>query len=375
MNTQVIIPDIDPIAVPAPLWLLKFLLLLTFTLHILAMNVAVGGGFIAAISEFIGRRRNSQNHLDLSKSISKMLPPFTAFTITLGVAPLLFLQVLYGNFFYTSTILIAWPWLSIIVIFILAYYGYYLYSFSWEKLQGKRFAVVLISSILLAVIGLLYTQNIVLMLTPEKWKDIYFQNPHGTNLYFSDPTVIPRYLHFMVSAVAVAGLVVLMLGLKKIKTNGELGKWRMKYGILWFTIPTLVNILIGLWFLISLPKKFLMLFMGENIYATVYFLIALVAMFVSLIMMFLAYNSAKPVSKIMIGKIFLLLTIVMMVLMRHELREAYLEPYINWNKVQIEPQWDIIAIFGILLIAGLITVIWMLKKSFATKSEKEIGLA
>lgn len=375
MNAQVIIPDIDPIPVPAPLWLLKFLLILTFTLHILAMNVAVGGGFIAAISEYLGRKKQSKNHLDLSKSISKMLPPFTAFTITLGVAPLLFLQVLYGNFFYTSTILIAWPWLSIIVIFILAYYGYYLYSFSWEKLQGKRFIVVLISSILLAVIGLLYTQNIVLMLTPEKWKDMYFQNPHGTNLYFSDPTVIPRYLHFMVAAVAVAGLVVLMWGIKKIKTDEQLGKWGIKYGILWFTIPTLVNIFVGLWFLISLPKKYLMLFMGENIYATVYFLIALVAMFVSLIMMFLAYNSTKPIAKIMIGKTFLLLTIVMMVLMRHELREAYLAPYINWDSVQVDPQWEIIAIFAILLVSGLITVIWMLKKSFSKKSEKGIELA
>ncbi len=368
METQVIIPDIDPISVPAPIWLLKILLLLTFTLHILAMNVAVGGGLIAAVTEFLGKKNNSQNHFELSRSISKMLPPFTAFTITLGVAPLLFLQVLYGNFFYTSTILIAWPWLSIIVIFILAYYGYYLYSFRWEKLEGKRFVVVLISALLLAVIGLIYTQNIVLMLTPEKWKEIYFNNPHGTSLNLSDPTVIPRYLHFMVAALAVAGLVVIMWGIKKIKINESLGKWGIRYGILWFIVPTLLNIIIGLWFLISLPKNFIMLFMGENIYATVYFMIALLAMFVSLILMFVALNSAKPLAKIIIGKVFLLLTIVMMVLMRHELREAYLQPYLNWDKVQVEPQWGVITIFIILLLAGIVTVIWMLKKSFGQKS-------
>lgn len=368
METQVIIPDIDPISVPAPIWLLKFLLLLTFTLHILAMNVAVGGGLIAAVTEFIGKKKNSQNHFELSRSISKMLPPFTAFTITLGVAPLLFLQVLYGNFFYTSTILIAWPWLSIIVIFILAYYGYYLYSFRWEKLEGKRFIVVLISTLLLAVIGLIYTQNIVLMLTPEKWKEIYFNNPHGTSLNLSDPTVIPRYLHFMVAALAVAGLVVIMWGIKKIKINESLGKWGIRYGILWFIVPTLLNIIIGLWFLISLPKNSIMLFMGENIYATVYFMIALLAMFVSLILMFVALNSAKPLAKIIIGKVFLLLTIVMMVLMRHELREAYLQPYLNWDKVQVKPQWGVITIFIILLLAGIVTVIWMLKKSFGQKS-------
>lgn len=371
MNTQVIVPDIDPIPVPAPIWLLKLLLLLTFTLHILAMNVVVGGGFIAAISEFLGKKRNSTNHLELSKNLSKMLPPFTAFTITLGVAPLLFLQVLYGNFFYTSTILMAWPWLSIIVIFILAYYGYYLYSFKWENLKGKRFIVVLISSIFLAIIGLLYTQNIVLMLTPEKWKEMYFQNPHGINFYFTNPTIFPRYLHFMISAVAIAGLIVLMWGLKKIKTNEQLGRWGIKYGILWFTIPTLANIFVGLWFLISLPNNFILLFMGKNIFATVYFMVALIGIFVSLILMFIAYNSTRPITNIMIGKVFLLLTVVMMVLMRHELREAYLKPYIDWDKVQVAPQWEIISIFVILLVAGLVTVIWMLKKSLAPISKKE----
>lgn len=374
MNTQIIIPDVDPIPLPAPIWLLKFFLLFTFTLHILAMNITVGGGFIAAVSEFIGVKKKNQNHIELSKSLSKILPPFTAFTITLGVGSLLFLQLLYGNFFYTSTILIAWPWLSIIPIFIIAYYGFYLYSFKWEKLQGKRFALVLISSILLIVIGLLYTQNIVLMLTPEQWKGMYFQNPYGTNLYFSEPTVIPRYLHFMVSALAVAGLVVVMWGLKKIKINEQLGSWGIKYGILWFTIPTLVNIIIGLWFLISLPKRYFMLFMGENIYATIYFLIALLTMFLSLIFMFLAYNSGRPFAKIIAGKTFLLTTIVMMVLMRHELREAYLQSYLSWNNLRVEPQWDIIAIFTLLLIAGILTVVWMMKKSlvFRSQNKKEL---
>lgn len=364
MIDQVIIPDVDPIPLPAPIWLLKFLLILTFVLHILAMNVAVGGGFIAAITEYLGRKKNLENYFALSKSISKMLPPFTAFTITLGVGALLFLQVLYGNFFYTSTILMAWPWLSIILIFILAYYGYYIYSFKFEKLDGKRFILVLLSAILLAAIGLIYTQNIVLMLSPEKWKDIYFNNPHGTSLNLSDPTVIPRYLHFMVSALAVAGLVVTMWGLKKGKIDEQLGKWATRYGILWFTNSTLINVVIGVWFLISLPKNLMMMFMGENTIATVYFAVSLISIFASLIFMYVSLNSQRPVPKIIIGKIFLLVTIVMMVLMRHELREAYLTPYLQWEKIQVEPQWGVIAIFAVLLVAGIITVIWMLKKSF-----------
>jgi hypothetical protein len=365
MIEQNLIPDIDPIALPAPVWLLKFLLLLTFTLHILAMNFAVGGGFIAAVSEFIGKKKNSQNHLDLSRSISKMLPPLTAFTITLGVAPLLFLQVLYGQFFYTSTILIAWPWLSVIALAMIAYYGYYIYSFRWEKLNGKRAWLVLISAFLFATVGMIYVNNVILMLTPQKWEQMYFSNPHGTHLNFADLTFIPRYLHFMLSAFAVAGIIVLMWGMKKLKTNEELGRWAIRYGGWWFLIPTFINIGVGLWFLVALPKSMMLMFMGENIYATSYFMISLVAMFVSIGFMFAGMYSTKPVAKIMVSKSFLFITLVFMVLMRDELREAYLKPYINWDTVRTEPQWSIIIIFTLLLVGGIVTVVWMLKKSFS----------
>lgn len=367
MIDQTMIPDIDPIALPAPIWLLKFLLLLTFTLHILAMNFTVGGGFIAVVSEFVGKKKKNQNHLELSRSISKILPPLTAFTITLGVAPLLFLQALYGQFFYTSTILIAWPWLSVIALVIIAYYGYYIYSFRWEKLNGKRTWLVLISATLFAIVGLIYVNNIILMLTPQKWGQMYFSNPHGTHLNFGDPTIIPRYLHYMISALAVAGVVVIMWGLKNLKTNEQLGKWAIRYGAWWFLITTFINIAIGTWFLIALPKDLMMMFMGGSPLATRYFLIGLASTLLSIILMFVGMNAAKPIGKIMAAKLFFLITIVTMILMRHELREAYLKPYINWDTVRSEPQWGVIIIFALLLVGGIITVGWMLKKSFGKK--------
>jgi hypothetical protein len=361
------IPDLDPIALPAPVWLLKFLFLLTFTLHIIAMNFAVGGGFIAAVSEFIGKKKFSQNHLDLSRSLSKMLPVLTAFTITLGVAPLLFLQALYGQFFYTSTVLIAWPWLSVIILAMLGYYGYYIYSFRFEKLNGKRAWLVLISTLLLATIGFIYTNNVILMLTPEKWKAMYFSNPQGTHLNFDDPTIVPRYLHFMVSALVVAGLIVLMWGVKKFKTNEDLGRWAIRYGGTWFLIPTFINIAVGVWFLIALPKNLMMMFMGGGQPHTTYFVLGLISTFLSLGFIIMGMLSKKPVAKIMVGKLFLLVTIVSMVMMRHYLRESYLKPYINWNAVKTDPQWTVIIIFGVLFVGGLITVGWMLKKAFSKR--------
>jgi Na+-driven multidrug efflux pump len=84
MQSNVPIPDLDTVALPAPVWLLKGLLLLTFFLHIIPMNLALGGGFVAAFTDRIGRKRESGHHRALAKSLAGMLPIVIAFAITLA---------------------------------------------------------------------------------------------------------------------------------------------------------------------------------------------------------------------------------------------------------------------------------------------------
>src|SRR4030066_1191384 len=122
MPIDSIIPVIDPMPLPAPFWLFKFLLVFTFILHIIAMNFMLGGGIIAFFARLFSK---SENHQRLFEDTSRKIPSLLAATITLGVAPLLFVQVLYGQFFYTSSILMAWPWFLVIVLLTVGYYGFY----------------------------------------------------------------------------------------------------------------------------------------------------------------------------------------------------------------------------------------------------------
>ena len=115
------IPYPDPMPLPAPVWLLRTLLLLTFFLHVLFMNCLLGGTAVALVCTM--RRKSSAFSARLAGDIGRLLPSVFAFTITLGVAPLLFLQVMYGHLLYASSILIGVPWLAIIGMVILAYYG------------------------------------------------------------------------------------------------------------------------------------------------------------------------------------------------------------------------------------------------------------
>ena len=48
-----IVPQLDPMPAPAPVWLLRTLLLLTFCLHLLFMNTLLGGSLVALVSAWI----------------------------------------------------------------------------------------------------------------------------------------------------------------------------------------------------------------------------------------------------------------------------------------------------------------------------------
>ena len=47
-----LIPTMDPNPLPAPYWVFKLLLLVTFFLHILAMNFMLGGAVLALVARW-----------------------------------------------------------------------------------------------------------------------------------------------------------------------------------------------------------------------------------------------------------------------------------------------------------------------------------
>ena len=163
----------DPLSQPAPSWLAWLLLLLTFVLHLLPMNLVLGGSIIAAVARVRGRGGDHPQHAELARWFGKATPVAIAAAITFGVAPLLFLQVLYGRLFFTSAILMGWFWLSVIVLLILAYYGAYLLAFKGDRLGGAQGPVAWVAALLFLVIGFLYSNNMTLMLRPDTFVERY----------------------------------------------------------------------------------------------------------------------------------------------------------------------------------------------------------
>src|SRR5271165_6535550 len=118
-------PNVDPIPLPAPIWLFKVLHNLTFALHLTSVELLLGGLLIGLLFALLGRTRHSAEMLQTSGMIAHRLPTLMAFVINLGIPPLLFAQVLYGRALYTSSVLIGAYWISVIFLLIASYYGLY----------------------------------------------------------------------------------------------------------------------------------------------------------------------------------------------------------------------------------------------------------
>ena len=93
------------------------------------------------------------------RSVAGTMTYSTALAINMGVAPLLFLQVLYGQFFYTSTVLMATYWLSIIFLLIITYYSIYIYKLKYGT-GGEGILFLGIPVVMMLVVSLLFTNNI-----------------------------------------------------------------------------------------------------------------------------------------------------------------------------------------------------------------------
>jgi hypothetical protein len=354
------VPTIDPNPLPAPYWLFKLLLIVTFYLHILAMNFMLGGTVLAVIARFSSKGKDFRNRIFLD--VAKKIPTFLAATITLGIAPLLFVQVVYGQYFYTSSILMAWPWFLVLVLLIAAYYGFYFVAYNGKRRPGPSGVVLLVSLALVLIIAFIYSNNVTLMQSPTHWAAKYFASPSGWSNNLSDPTLIPRYLHFVTAAIAVGGILLVLLALARWKHDREYAGYIFQFGGKAFMYATMTQFLVGIWFLVSLPRDMRMLYMGDNLLATILFATGVLSAVAAIFLMSEALRkqnirlAAYGVSSI------LAVVILCMTIMRDILRDAYLEPYFHPHQFAVKTQWAVLPVFLVLFLSAVALWFVMLKR-------------
>jgi hypothetical protein len=342
-----------PDTIPAPAWLFQILDILFFLIHIVLVNIILGGSLLLLASRF----RRHDDRVPASSSLSPKLPVLFPLGITMGVAPLLFMQVIYGHLFYTSSVLMGVFWIVVIPLVIVAYYGVYIQTKSSRAMLIT--AALAVTSLCLLYVGFAFTNNLLLMMQPQKWS-AYFGNRGGTILDIADTTFIPRYLHFVIASVAVASLVSALIWTHRKNHGADEAAERATGALKLFGITTIIQIAAGFWFLLSLNKEHMMQFMGGNIVATVIFMLGFLS---GIGATATAFSGKLRPTLIQTG-----ITLVFMVLTRDNLRMMYLHGVFDTESLALTPQYGVLALFIVILIAGIACVAWMLKASFGPSS-------
>jgi len=198
----------DPAGVPFFPVVMQVLQVLTWMLHILLVYTAIGGLFFS-IYGFTKREERGQR---LSKATLELAKVSVSLAIVLGVAPLLFYQVIYDPLWYTSANLSAWWYMLFIVFLLIGYYFIWGAYFTKNKPSMSMFMSVLGLLFLLLVGFIIHVVNYQ-SLYPEKWVEWYTDggktmNTSGWNIYSFN---VFRYLSFLVfPSVAVTGVFLML---------------------------------------------------------------------------------------------------------------------------------------------------------------------
>lgn len=358
-----LIPPLDPAPVPGPILLFKILLYATFSLHLVFMNLLLGGGLLMTIYAFKGKEK----HLDAARSIAKALPLSMPFAISFGVAPLLFVQVLYGPLFYSASIPMAVPFLLIFPVAILAYYAAYILSWKWDSLGAIRPWLSCGFLGLLLYIGFTYSNVFTLMLDPERVKAKYLAHPGGWQMNLAEPSLIARFSHMFIGAVSLAGLYIAYLGLRRLVAEPERGRWMFRSGATWFSGAVILQIVTGLWWLLDLPKEQMAVVLGGSPVGTALFHTGALGSVACLVLVLLTLNRMKPWRFFGTAVALFFFNLLAMVVTRDLIRDAAVEPFLDPFALPTSPQWGVLSLFLLLFVAGLATMGWLLKLATKTR--------
>ncbi|MBK8164863.1 MAG: hypothetical protein IPK64_02745 [bacterium] len=345
MDPAALIPAADPL--PVHWGWFQVLLTVTFVLHVLFMNAMLGGAIIAFVRGFGGGRGR-----DVSRDVSLRLPFAVAFAVNAGVAPLLFLQVLHGHFVYTSGVLMARWWFSIIALLIVAYYAVYAWRDRFDGAAARRQALIGLAAVLLLFISFLFTVNWTLAVSPERWS-AYFAHPEGSLLDLTDPTLWPRWLHMVCGSMAIAGLALAGFADRSARHGDASATARGREGLRWFAWATLVQVGLGTWWLLALRPDVRGLFMGSSFAATGLLVLGYLLAAAAIVMSF--RGRLRPTI------ILALVLLPVMAVMREIVRSGYLAPYFRPADLPVKPEVSPLVFFLAVFAVGIAAVAHMLR--------------
>ena len=187
-----------PVGFPSSTTFYLVIYVLTLVVHVAFMNYVLAGTSWLALTGVLFRKNGSGNAGEITKVLRDSMPLALSGTITAGIAPLLFLQILYKRPFYTANNLLGIRWLSILPVLIVGFYLLYvLKSRSMRDHTGRLLSLAIFGCF--AWTGFTWTENHLLSVKSQEYQAAFY----GSEAVFHfEAALVPRFLVWVFGAFA-----------------------------------------------------------------------------------------------------------------------------------------------------------------------------
>lgn len=321
----------DTILVPV----FHILLVVSFLVHIIFINVLLGSSVLSVINNWIGHIRGDKNYDKVAYLLTTPVTVSENMGALWGVAPLLIVSVMYTAFFYSASVMNSPQWLHIIWGNVVAFLISYLYKFSWHKLEDHKalhITIGAIAAILFLSLPPVFMSTVQLYITPSTWTP----NTHFWDVV-TRPDVLFRLAHFYLGAFAVNGMFMLLYGIYKRNKGQDLeaAKILIRQGKAWFVVPTVLNLFVGTLAFFQFPNYGIESFYSKGF--EIFIILAVISILLALGIMIKHFlDDNIPTKAVYAATGFLAITLVFMGITRHGMRISLLEPAIAQMQKQTQ---------------------------------------
>jgi hypothetical protein len=252
-------------------------------------------------------------------------------------------------------------WILVIPLLIFAYYGFYKESYG-----GSPLWVYILSILFVLYIGFMLSYNVQLMMDPSGWEAHHALGGAGRLAFAGEvfgATFFGRWAHMMSGAFTITGLWFFVIGLVKGKTDSGFATFARQKGAQFFLWGMVVSIVTGFWFLFSLPDALRDPLLKPSPAGGLLWMAGVLLSAGAAWHLHQAAHKEGEAWKGTLGIALGLLSLVLMILLRHNLRDATLKLTADFSVAELptKPQWGVLGLFLVVFVAGLAVVFGMLR--------------
>lgn len=359
------VPSPDMLGLPVVPWLGRLLMSLTLAVHWMLIGGAVGGTAILLAAAL--RRRARPDLANAGRALGPPVIFFLSMGATFGIAPLLLVQVLYGNVLYSANVLLAFWWLGIVPLVITAFYLlYHVRRRSAEERPVGAWAPALVL-VALGLVAAILVSDTLLSQRPDAWAGFYHAHG-GKALFVDDATYAPRLAFALLGLLAVGGIMTAIAAKGGLVHDVQARPIVVEAGLRLAAVTSVLWVAAGVLLLLLVPaheRDALLAADGAGPWAWV-----AAAALASTVVTALVARRRPSGARVGLAAAACFAGLFALAYVRDVVRQQAVSPYFRLSDVPVNPQWGPFVVFLAMLGAGIVALMALVYLARAPKGKE-----